>query len=81
MMGRIVAFAVTLVVFATLVAIPIRPAAATEAVSFGSSRLAGTSVLKPTSLQWGPDDRLYVAQQDGTIQIYTVQRNAPTITR
>jgi len=29
----------------------------------------------PTSLQFGPDDRLYVSQQDGAIKAYTVVRN------
>ncbi len=46
-------------------------------VGFGKSTLAGlSSIANPTSLQWGPDDRLYVAHQNGTINVYTVQRNA-----
>jgi len=44
-------------------------------VAFGSSGLAGESLNNPTSLDFGPDDRLYVAQQDGTIKAYTVVRN------
>ena len=44
-------------------------------VGFGSSILAGASVTNPTSLQFGPDNRLYVAQQDGTIKVFGVIRN------
>ena len=39
------------------------------------SGLSGESSNNPTSLQFGPDGRLYVAQQDGTIKAYTVLRN------
>jgi hypothetical protein len=45
-------------------------------VGFGKSALANTSFTNPTSLQWGPDGKLYVAQQDGTIKVLSVQRNA-----
>jgi large repetitive protein len=31
----------------------------------------------PTSLQFGPDGRLYTAYQDGTIRVYTVTRQGP----
>ena len=31
---------------------------------------------RPTSLQFGPDGRLYVAQQNGVIKVYTVSRDA-----
>jgi N-acetylneuraminic acid mutarotase len=31
----------------------------------------------PSSLQFGPDGRLYVAYQDGTIRVYTVTRQGP----
>jgi Glucose / Sorbosone dehydrogenase len=44
-------------------------------ISFGKSTLAGQTSTKPTTLQFGPDGRLYVLQQDGTIKIYTVVRN------
>ena len=47
-----------------------------QTISFGSSGLIGESVLNPTSLEFGPDGRLYVAQQDGTIWGFTVQRDA-----
>lgn len=47
-------------------------------VGFGKSVLADTESAFPTSLQWGPDGRLYVADGfDGIIHAYTVQRNGP----
>jgi hypothetical protein len=47
-------------------------------VSFGKSSISGLALpAKPTSLQWGPDGRLYVAQNDGTVSALTLQRNGP----
>jgi len=46
-------------------------------VSFGVSGLNGISLSNPTSLQFGPDDRLYVAEQSGAIKAYTIARNGP----
>jgi hypothetical protein len=48
---------------------------ATVPIGFGKSKLDGEISTRPTSLQFGPDDRLYVATQDGLIHIYTVARN------
>jgi uncharacterized protein YfcZ (UPF0381/DUF406 family) len=45
-------------------------------ISFGKSTLAGAAFVHPTSLQFGPDGKLYVAQQDGLIKVHTVVRNA-----
>ena len=46
-------------------------------ISFTRSTLNGTSGLNnPTSLQIGPDGRLYVSEQKGNILIYEVIRNA-----
>ncbi|MFN6945098.1 MAG: choice-of-anchor D domain-containing protein [Cytophagaceae bacterium] len=46
-------------------------------INFVSSDLKNTPGLHtPTSLQFGPDGRLYVAQQDGLIRVYTIKRNA-----
>ncbi len=46
-------------------------------ISFSKRTLAVTSNLNaPTSLQFGPDGRLYVAQQDGTIRAYNISRNS-----
>ena len=56
----------------TAAAVPNAPAP----ISFGKSTLVGEISTQPTSLQFGPDGRLYVLQQDGTINIYTVARNA-----
>jgi hypothetical protein len=43
-------------------------------IGFGSSVLAGAAVTSPTSIQFGPDGRLYASQQDGTIKAFTVSR-------
>jgi hypothetical protein len=51
--------------------------AGTTPIGFGKSTLAGTTALSsPTSLDFGPDGRLYVAQQSGVIRVYTVTRQA-----
>lgn len=47
-----------------------------QTVSFTASNLAGETLANPTSLQFGPDGRLYVAQQNGAIIIYTIVKNA-----
>jgi WD40 repeat protein len=39
---------------------------------FDVMRLEGTNLDSPTSLQFGPDNRLYVSQQNGLIQVYSV---------
>jgi hypothetical protein len=54
------------------------PSWAAETVSFGKSTLQNETSTSPTSLQFGPGGRLYVAQQDGLIKIYTVTRNGPS---
>ena len=43
--------------------------------NFSMSTLKGTVLSNPTSLQFGPDNRLYVAQQGGVIKVFTVKRN------
>lgn len=44
--------------------------------NFSHSNLGGaTFSASPTSLQFGPDNRLYVAQQSGLIKVFTVVRN------
>ena len=47
------------------------------AYSIGASVLGASSSANPTSIQFGPDGRLYVAQMDGQIHAYTVARNGP----
>jgi hypothetical protein len=58
-----------------------RPADASKAgaqpIAFDPSGLQGESLVLPTSLQFGPDGRLYVAQKNGLIVAYTVVRNGP----
>ena len=44
--------------------------------SFNKSLLAGIGNVRPTSLQFGPDGRLYVADMLGLIKIYDVERRA-----
>jgi N-acetylneuraminic acid mutarotase len=44
-------------------------------ISFSKSSLVGETSSLPTSLQFGPDGRLYVAQQNGLIKVYEVTRN------
>ncbi len=46
-------------------------------VGFGKSSLQGETSGSPTSLQFGPDGRLYVSQFNGVIKAYTVARNGP----
>jgi hypothetical protein len=46
-------------------------------ISFDASQLVGETLLNPTSLDFGPDGKLYVSQQNGTILGYTIQKNAP----
>ena len=47
-----------------------------QEISFSKSTLGNTPGLsRPTSVQFGPDGRLYVAQQDGLLRAYTVSRN------
>ncbi len=70
----LLASSVVIVVFLVL---GIQPAKAAPP-TFVSSNLIGENVNNPTVLEFGPDGRLYVAQQNGTILIYTIQRNSPT---
>ncbi len=43
--------------------------------SFSPSGLQGVTLTNPTSLQFGPDNRLYVAEQGGLIKVFTIARN------
>jgi glucose/arabinose dehydrogenase len=42
--------------------------------NFNKKTLAGVSLDKPTSLQFGPDGKLYVAEADGLIKVLNVTR-------
>lgn len=64
--------------FASLAALLLTGLALTApaaAQSFNASGLNGINLGNPTSLQFGPDDRLYVSQQNGALKALTVQRN------
>ena len=43
--------------------------------AFGKSVLADISTVKPTSLQFGPDGRLYVADMLGLIKVFEIERD------
>ena len=45
---------------------------------FNASGLTGENLSLPTSLEFGPDDRLYVSQRYGTVYAYTIVRNGPS---
>ncbi|WP_049899799.1 malectin domain-containing carbohydrate-binding protein [Halococcus agarilyticus] len=42
---------------------------------FGKSKLQGFSAGNPTALEWGPDDRLYVSTQGGSVYVLDIERN------
>jgi hypothetical protein len=44
-------------------------------IGFGHTELSGFSTGNPTSIDWGPDGRLYVSNQNGEVFALTVQRN------
>ncbi|OZV69332.1 Kelch repeat-containing protein [Winogradskyella aurantia] len=46
-----------------------------QSINFGSSGLVGADINNPTSLDFGPNNKLYVAQQDGVIWEYEVGRD------
>jgi len=48
---------------------------AAVSISFGRSTLHNETTTQPALPQVGPDGRLYVAQHNGLIRIYTVKRN------
>ena len=49
-------------------------------VNFTTGKLSGATLFHPTSLQFGPDGKLYVAVQDGTIYRYTIAKSGTTYT-
>lgn len=47
-------------------------------IAFTKSTLAGaTTLARPTSMQFGPDGRLYISQQNGLIRVYDIVKNGP----
>ena len=49
----------------------------TGSINFGASNLQNEFLSDPTSLDFGPDGRLYVSEQFGDIYAYTIVRNGP----
>ncbi|WMJ73512.1 T9SS type A sorting domain-containing protein [Cytophagaceae bacterium ABcell3] len=45
-----------------------------NAQDFSESKLKNFSIHNPTSLQFGPDGRLYVSQQNGLIKIFEIEK-------
>lgn len=46
-----------------------------QEISFSSSGLLNENINNPTSLDFGPDGRLYVSEQDGTLLAFDIERN------
>ncbi|MGD1870798.1 MAG: malectin domain-containing carbohydrate-binding protein, partial [Neomegalonema sp.] len=46
--------------------------------TFSQATISGTNLSNPTSLQFGPDGRLYVSQQNGIIKVYDVAKVGDT---
>lgn len=71
------ALAVLTLAFATVQAV-VLASPAQAAVGFGKSSLQGaTAKDRATTVQFGPDGRLYVLHQDGTIFMYGIRRDGP----
>jgi hypothetical protein len=70
-------FTLMLLAFVLMMLNPVDTVFAQTPVSFSSSTLTGVTLNNPTTLQFGPDNRLYVAQQNGWIYAYTIQRSGP----
>ena len=65
------------IIFSLLQTVVVFTAYGQSGIGFNSSVLDGISLTNPTNLAFGPDNKLYVTQQDGTIFGLTVQKNGP----
>ena len=63
------------VVAAALLVALAAPSGAQSTINFNKSVLQNENADRPTSMQFGPDGRLYVSTQNGFIRAYTVARN------
>ena len=64
-----------------LVMLPVpAPAESQTSINFNTKTISGINGLinNPTSLQFGPDNRLYVSQQNGTVWAFTIERDNTT---
>ncbi|MEM6319857.1 MAG: kelch repeat-containing protein [Bacteroidota bacterium] len=46
-----------------------------QSPSFSKTTLFGANLSEPTSLDFGPDEKLYVSERTGLIYIYTIEKN------
>ncbi|MEX2274651.1 MAG: hypothetical protein WEA10_03660 [Actinomycetota bacterium] len=74
-----VVFLTVVLAAGVLAAAPVRAGGA--AIGFGKGLLSLERSERPTSLQFGPDGRLYVAQLDGKIYAYAIVRDGPNTYR
>ena len=66
------------IVFALVISLTVPHLAFTQGeVGFIPSQLTGAMLTNPTSIQFGPDNRLYISQQNGEIKVFTVERTGP----
>ncbi|MCB0012799.1 MAG: hypothetical protein KDE34_12890, partial [Anaerolineales bacterium] len=74
----VLAFFCTALFVLALVRTPLPEVAAQGGTpNFSVSDLAGHANAAPSSLQFGPDDKLYVADRFGQIYVYEIVRNGP----
>jgi glucose/arabinose dehydrogenase/N-acetylneuraminic acid mutarotase len=71
---RGLSMAMVIVLEVAIVGVGAGSAGASSDVGFGKSFLAGSRSTNPTTLQFGPDGRLYVGQIDGAINVYSISR-------
>ena len=62
------ALAIGLIVFGIFIT---RPAEADPPASFRKTQLISSGISNPTTITFAPDGRLFIAQRDGTVKIYT----------
>src|SRR5919106_1280927 len=65
------------VLAALLLGAPASAPAGSPRFEFAKGVVAGTNTDRVTTLQFGPDGRLYVGQQNGLIKVLTVVRHGP----
>lgn len=61
-----------------IVLLPTQSVIGQPGVNFDIKTLQNENILSGTSLEFGPDGRLYVTEVDGDVKIYTIERNEST---